>query len=145
LSAENQEEDSYTQKAAGLELGTWYRRSFRTTFDLSAAWYYVDADFVSESEEDILGPVTLLQSHGNWDHTDDRLRPTRGTLLWVKGQWSPPVLPSEQSFVLGETGGSQYIPLPRRSVGALRLAVGVANPLGDDESLLPGLRFFAGE
>ena len=144
VSGQREAEDAYTQQSAGLEVATWYRRSFRTTLDLSAAWYYVDAQFESEAEEDITGPVTLFETHWNWDHSDDRLRPTRGTVLWARGQWSPPFLPSEVSFILGETGGSLYFPLPRRSVAALRLGIGLANPLGVDESLLPGLRFFAG-
>jgi outer membrane protein insertion porin family len=139
-----EEEDSYSEWGSGIETASWYRKSFRTTYRLFAQFGYSSVDFTSQYEDDFEGLMTVLGVSWNLDTSDDRLRPTRGFVAWAEGKWAPKFLPAAAPFVRGEIGGSYYVPLPRRTVFAQRLVVGLANPLDETHRLLPSLRFYAG-
>jgi outer membrane translocation and assembly module TamA len=138
------DEDSYSEWGAGVEAASWYRKTFKTTYRLFAQFGYSSVDFTSQYEDDFEGLMTVLGVSWNRDTSDDRLRPTRGLVAWVEGKAAPKFLPAAAPFVRGEAGASYYVPLPRRSVFAQRLVVGLANPLDETHRLLPSLRFYAG-
>jgi len=139
-----EDEDSYSELGGGVEVASWYRKSFRTTYRVFAQFGYSAVDFTSQYEDDFEGLMTTVGASWNLDTSDDRLRPTRGFVAWVEGKAAPKFLPAKAPYVRGEAGGSYYIPLPRRSVFAQRLVVGLANPLDEEHRLLPSLRFYGG-
>jgi len=139
-----EDEDSYSEWGSGVEVASWYRKSFRTTYRLFAQFGYSSVNFTSQYEDDFEGLMTVLGVSWNRDASDDRLRPTRGFVTWAEAKVSPKFLPAAAPFVRGEVGGSFYVPLPRRTVFAQRLVVGLANPLDETHRLLPSLRFYAG-
>jgi outer membrane protein assembly complex protein YaeT len=138
-------EDRYRQLGAGIELASLYRRSFRTTYRVSAAVLYVKVDESSLipgliDDQGFLVPIT---GAWNWDTSDDRINPSRGTVTWLNAEYTPPKL-SDNEYIRGEAGGSFYFPLPKKSVLAIRIVLGLANPLGETTDLIPGKRFYAG-
>jgi outer membrane protein insertion porin family len=139
-----EDEDSYSELGGWVEVASWYRKSFRTTYRLFADFGYTGVDFTSQYEDDFEGIMTVLGVSWNLDTSDDRLRPSRGFVGWVEGKVAPRFLPAEAPFVRGEAGASLYFSLPKRCVLAQRLVVGVADPLEDTHRLLPSLRFYAG-
>jgi outer membrane protein insertion porin family len=137
-------EDAYTQWSGGVEATTLYRHSVRTSASLSVRFGYVDAQFTAEDEPDLVGWATVFTSQLSWDRTDDRLRPTRGTLTWAEADLSPDFLPSPAPYTGGEIGNSVYVPMGPSVVVAGHLVVGLASRLGTTERLLPNRRFYAG-
>jgi outer membrane protein insertion porin family len=139
-----EDEDAYSEWGYGVEVASWYRKSFQNTFRLFTQFGYASVNFTSQYEDDFEGLMTTLGASWNLDTSDDRLRPTRGLVTWAEAKVAPKFLAAASPFVRGETGASLYIPLPRHTVFAQRLVVGLANPLEETHRLLPSLRFYAG-
>ena len=138
------DEDSYSEVGGGIQVASWYRKSFRTTYRIYTDFGYVKADFTSQYEDDFEGLMTVLGVSWSRDTSDDRLRPTRGFVAWAEGKLAPEFLPAAAPFVRGEAGTSFYLPLPRRAVLAQRMVIGLAAPFDEAHRLLPSLRFYAG-
>jgi len=89
------------------------------------------------------GLLTTLHLRVNLDDVDDLIDPTSGRSWYARLEWSPPGLPSDNSYALGQAEAVWYRRLSD-AVLAARLEVGLAGPLGDSLDLLPNKRFFAG-
>jgi outer membrane protein assembly factor BamA len=59
-------------------------------------------------------------------------------------EWAPNGSISEHHFISVLASGQAYLPLPIRSVLALRLSLGLAEPTGSTLELLPNKRFYSG-
>jgi len=91
-------------------------------------------------------PGQLWSVFGQWryDGANDILSPSRGNRFSVVTEYSPPGRFSDSPFYTVDASAIRYLPIRTRSVLALRLAAGMAEPLNDDSELLPSRRFFAG-
>ena len=92
----------------------------------------------------ILLPNIILSAGWLRDTADDRLYPTRGSLARLRLEWSPPGKLSDYPYASLEATGAAYRNLGHGWVGAGRLGLGLAGPVGEAVDLLPNKRFYAG-
>jgi outer membrane translocation and assembly module TamA len=142
-----EDEDSYTLENRLIEAAVLLRPVGRLSLRFGASLEDVlvtgtGLDRTVFTEPD--GRQLVFSTRLHDDHADDVLYPTRGARLGLDLAWSPPGALSVAPFASAEAQVVVYAPLPAGVVLASRLAVGVARPLGDSESLLPNRRFFAG-
>jgi outer membrane protein assembly factor BamA len=83
-------------------------------------------------------------SNRHWDWTDDPLYPSRGGSAKVTATWSPPIGVNDSPYISLQGDLSLYRSLGRLGVLAGHTRVGLAEPLGGTEALLPNRRFHAG-
>jgi len=139
----DEKEENYTQLGIGAEVSSTFRPTLRTTLRGAVAVTYVKVDEDSTAEIDQEGIIVPLTGSWRWDVTDNPLNPTRGEIIWDELQYAVPGI-SESEYIRNEFGVNLYFPVLKRGVFATRLLVGVAEPLGKSEELIPGNRFYAG-
>jgi outer membrane protein assembly factor BamA len=142
-----EDEDAYEERELRAELANTFRPSFETTYRIGLAWSDVQVE-VRSPDADIgdTEPGVLWSVLGQWryDGANDLLSPSTGNRLSVVTEYSPEGPLSETPFYLADASAIRYLPIRARSVLALRIAGGIAEPLGDSRELLPSRRFFAG-
>jgi outer membrane protein insertion porin family len=138
-------EESYEEEAAGLELALRHHHSLQTVIRFGIGVSNVNVTkktiaAVVPTEEGLLTSLSL-----SWEQrrTDDFITPSRGTYALVYTEWAPAGRVSDNSFVKLETTGSTYLPL-WKTVLAARLTLGVAEPIGESKSILFSKRFYSG-
>jgi outer membrane protein assembly factor BamA len=83
-------------------------------------------------------------SNRHWDWTDDPLYPSHGGSAKLTATWSPPIGVNDSPYISLQGDLSLYRSLGRLGVLAGHTRVGLAEPLGGTEALLPNRRFYAG-
>jgi outer membrane protein assembly complex protein YaeT len=145
IGVRRENEESYEEEAIGLELALRHHHSLQTVtrFGIGVSNVNVTkktAVAVVPTEEGLLTSLNL-----SWEQrrTDDFITPSQGTYARIFTEWAPAGRVSDNSFVKLETTGSTYLPL-RATVLALRLTLGVAEPIGESNSILFSKRFYSG-
>jgi outer membrane protein assembly complex protein YaeT len=150
LSEEQEEEDAFTLDRSRFSPRLEWQATPQVT---GFAFYRVEYDVLTSVSEAIkkdfpgiaphTGILSGLGTGAEWNTTDDLLDPTRG---WtVRGTVEPVggVLGGNFTFLRVITEGRFYTPLVARFLGAARVRVGSADPLGSGEIPLFE-RFYAG-
>jgi translocation and assembly module TamA len=146
LSYDVDREDNYTQTTAEAEIAAlfepWYKTTIRVGFALSVD--DVDGSTGDPDSGTEAGLTPLLRARLYRDAADNPIEPQGGYRAALSAEWSPPLDFSQNPFLWLRGYGTWYHGLSRGTVLAMRLDVGVAEPLGDASELLPSNRFFAG-
>jgi outer membrane protein assembly factor BamA len=147
IGVDNEVEDSYEALSSGVSMSLRYTPSLLTTLRVGVSIEDVEVieksdDFDSFDGQD--GLLSALILNAETIDTDGPITPTRGTSSRVSVEWAPNGSISEHHFISVLASGQAYLPLPIRSVLALRLAVGLAEPTGSTLELLPNKRFYSG-
>jgi outer membrane protein assembly factor BamA len=142
-----EDEDAYQEEELRAELANTFRPSFETTWRVGVAWSDVKLDVLSpDADVSEIEPGRLWSVLGQWrrDGSDDLLSPSRGWRWSFSGEYSPEGGFSDSPFASGDVQVSKYLAVAPGTVLASRVALGLAEPLGDNPSLLPSRRFYAG-
>ena len=127
----------------------------RVDYDISKKW---GASFGLELEHnDFYNIKKSAEDEGIEDNTlfvqfleaerstrDNKLNPTKGTLVTGKVDHSNTSLLSDANFVKLTAEGRYFIPLLRRTVLATRLKIGGIEPYGGTDTIPANVRFYAG-
>ncbi|HPF36062.1 MAG TPA: BamA/TamA family outer membrane protein [Candidatus Krumholzibacteria bacterium] len=141
------DEDGYTLRNNLVETALLLRPLDRLSVRLGASLEDVTVRGTGADRDEFDSPagrMLVFSARVHDDRTDDLLEPTRGVRLTLETAWSPPGALSVSPFGSVEGTAVGYAPLPAGAVLASRVALGLAGPLGDVETLLPNRRFFAG-
>ncbi len=148
LSILAEREPSYHQDSAEIELGLAFRpwRPWREQWRVTLGITHVEVDDRSSAQDAFeagAGELLTLGLDYRLDRSDEPLAPSRGFRLRGDCEFSPPGFLSDYPFVAFEAQASAYRSLGP-FVGAMRLGMGLAEPLGEASTLLPAKRLFAG-
>lgn len=94
--------------------------------------------------EDPDGLITRLRLGFDDEASDNPLDPHRGSVTLLELETAPPGLGSVAEYARFTAERSQYFPLGERITGVVRVAGGLAWPLGQSESVLLNERLYAG-
>ena len=147
LGSLRENEDAYESVSTGIEFSL--RHSYSDVTTLRAGISLTNEEVTSKSVDPGAvpdGDGRLLALNFTWDRFggNDPIVSTQGTVFRGVVEWAPEAKVSEAHYVLGEATGIVYMPLTARSGLATRLTVGLAEPTGGTEDLLPNKRFFSG-
>ncbi len=146
-SIRRENEESYRAVDQRIDFTVSRRFGRVSRASLGAAFSHVDVDGLADDpldDGDPLGFLTIIP--GTWvtDTSDDPLDPSRGWLLRLAGEATPPGVGSVEHYGRVEAQISRYQPLPFSIVIASRALYGLALPFGDSESVLASRRLYAG-
>jgi outer membrane protein assembly factor BamA len=137
VGSERQNEESYESVSTGVEFSLRHEYSQETTFrgavtltNEQVTNKTLDPD-AFEGDEGRLFALNFA-----WDRFggNDPIVATQGTVTRGFVEWAPEGQISQNHYILGETVGILYIPLPPRSGLATRLTVGAGKPTGTPRS-----------
>lgn len=127
------------QASAALSLFVFHRFEYNAISDVEDA---IIAAFPGIAPGD--GPLSALGFGAEWNTTDDRMDPSRGWVTSAAVERVGGFLGGDVSFVRLTWEGRGYRHLVGRLVGAARLRLGVADPLGSSDEIPIYERFFSG-
>lgn len=146
LTLDRQRELSYRLLSRELRLGARVQPSLLIALNGGVAVSEVLVDMLSADSTALLaepGRQTIFNAAVLRNATDNPLDPTQGTLASLQAEWTIPGFFSNADYLRLDAARSAY----RRMgvvIGAARLRLGLAWPLGSSQDLLPNKRFFAG-
>ncbi len=148
LSLLAEREPSYHQDSAEIELGLAFRpwRPWREQWRVTLGLTHVEVDDRSSAQDAFeagAGELLTIGLDYRLDRSNDPLAPSHGFRLRGDCEFSPPGFLSDYPFAAVEVQASAYRPIGP-IVGAMRLGMGLAEPLGEASTLLPAKRLFAG-
>jgi outer membrane protein insertion porin family len=151
LSEQQEDEETYTNDRARLTPRIEWAALPNVT---SYAFYRLEYDSLSSVSKRVERLFPAIATHhgllsglgfgADWNATDDLIDPSRG---WVTSASVEPVggfLGGKFSFIRLSAEGRWYQPLPERLLGALRLRLGAAKPIGNSDDIPLFERFYAG-
>jgi len=142
-----EDEDAYYLTDQTIELSNLFRFGFSTSLRIAASLGQVDVEPRSGELDDFTG-LTGRQFYlqGRWvdEVVDNLLSPSAGYRHHIGLLWSPANFISSAPFWSARAQAIRYIPLSKKWVVAGRIGLGIAGVLGQEKSLLPNHRFFAG-
>jgi outer membrane translocation and assembly module TamA len=146
IGARRENEEAYEEIDTGFEVAMRHLYSLQTTFRLGLGFSNVDvtrkiADAEVPNEAGVLTTMTFSIEDRR---TDEFINPHSGTYLLFATDWSPQWAWSDNTYVKGDVTASTYFQVTKGSVFAMRLTPGLAEPIGDSESILISRRFFSG-
>lgn len=144
---ERQDEKAYELTSQRIELAATYRPGPLTSMRGGLSVSDVAVESKTEDPGAFVergGLLTVLSGVWMRDRSNDRADPTKGTVTWISAEWGPAGMLSQSHFIRGEATFKFYQRLGSPLVGAARLDVGLATPLGGSVDLLPNKRFYAG-
>ncbi len=148
LSYDVDTEDNYVQTTAEAEIAALFEPWYKTTFRLGLAFSVDDVDEGTSESTSFFGTdpglTPLLRARFYRDAADNPIEPSAGYRAALSAEWSPPFSFSENPFLWLRGYGSLYRSLGGGTTLASRLDLGVAQPLGEANELLPSNRYFAG-
>jgi outer membrane protein assembly factor BamA len=142
-----EDEDTYLSREWRLEVTQSLRLRRRDLANIGVSISRLSLRPYSEADQLITrreGGLLEVWSNRHWDWTDDPLYPSRGGSAKLTATWSPPIGVNDSPYVSLQGNLSLYRSLGRHAVLAGHTRVGVAEPLGGTEALLPNRRFYAG-
>jgi outer membrane protein assembly factor BamA len=144
--AERQDEEGYDLRETRGGLSIRYRHSQITTFSAGLTASSVNWDEKGR-RADVIKPGGLLTYASAWwlrDGSDNRLDPTRGSVLRLGGEWALPGRLSHTHYLSLQSEWSAYLNIVGSLVWANHLEIGWVRPLSDTSEILPNKRFYAG-
>lgn len=129
---------------ADAEVAARISRAVRATLGVAVSYVDVEVRTEDPSLDDPVGVVTSVPFTITRDTSNHPVYPSRGYVLRGEVEVTPPGLGSVTHYWRTEARGGAYRPLFGPTVVAARLAVGVARPFRDTQSVLASRRLYAG-
>lgn len=143
-----EDEDSYRLESRGGSIANLFAIDPKTSLRVGVEITRGDLDNRSADPNafvDDVGLQTILTGRWFRDAADDALVPSQGHRLGFELGFSAPGVLTDNPFLRLRASEARYVPLRgKRLVGAARIDVGYAWPLGTAVDLTPRQRFFAG-